>query len=152
MKIALPPLIGLLLLVIAQPGLGARPQVTTITDGNSLAASCHLALTALDQGLEQLAKDEQIAPFACMAYLGGILAAAKHANELAKLRFAQATDGEGAQADFDLYCFDWNMRYRDAARVVLRYARQHLELASQPADRLAMKALQDAWPCRRAED
>ncbi|HFE31956.1 MAG TPA: hypothetical protein ENJ17_01450 [Gammaproteobacteria bacterium] len=145
MKTRIQRLICLLFLALAQPA-GAAPN--TITNGDSLAASCYLALTALDRGMEQIPQDEQASTFVCMAYLGGILAAAQHANGLAKLRFAQATGGKGAQAGFNLYCFDWNLRYRDAARIVLRYARRHLELATQPADRLAMKALQDAYPCR----
>lgn len=146
MKTLRPALICLLYLALTPPA-GAAP--VTITNGDSLAASCHLALTALDADLEQMAQTEQTSSFVCMAYLGGILAAARHANEQARLRFAQVTAGQGPKADFNLYCFDWNVRYRDAAHIVLRYARQHLELAAQPADRLAMKALQDAWPCRR---
>ncbi len=149
MKILLQPLTCLLFLALSQFALAARTAPNTITNGDSLAASCYLALTALDKGMEQMPQEEQTSTFVCMAYLSGVLAAAQHANELAKLRFAQATDGKGSQANFDLYCFDWNMRYRDAAHIVLRYARQHLGLATQPADRLAMKALQDAWPCRR---
>ncbi len=149
MKTLLPSLICLLLLVLVQPTLAAKAAPNTITNGNSLAASCYLALSALDKGMEQMPQEEQTSTFVCMAYLGGILAAAQHANELAKLRFAQVTDGKGSQADFNLYCFDWNMRYRDAARIVLRYARQHLDVATQPAERLTMKALQNAYPCRR---
>jgi len=148
MKTPLPSLIYLLFFVLAQPAFAAKTAPNTITNGDSLAASCYLALTALDKDMEQMPQEEQTSTFVCMAYLSGVLAAARHGNELARLRFAQATDGKGSQADFDLYCFDWNMRYRDAARIVLGYARQHLELASQPAERLVMKALQDAYPCR----
>ncbi len=138
---------GLMALTLAHTA-GAAP-ITTIDDGDSLAASCHLALTALDRGLDAIPGDQQAAPFVCMAYLAGVIAAARHANELARLRLAQVTGGKGSRDDFNLYCFDWNVRYGDAARIVLRYARQHLDLAHQPAERLAMKALQDAWPCRR---
>ncbi len=148
MKTLLQPLLCLSLLALSQSALAAKAPPDTITNGDSLAASCYLALTALDKGMEQMPREEQTSTFVCMAYLGGILTAARHANELAKLRFAQATDGRGSQSGFNLYCFDWNMRYRDAARIVLRYARRHLDLASQPAERLAMQALQNAYPCR----
>ncbi len=148
MKTLLPSLICLLFLALGQSALAAKGAPNTITNGDSLAASCYLALTALDKGMEQMLQEEQTSTFVCMAYLGGILAAAQHANDLARLRYAQVTEGQGSKADFNLYCFDWNMRYRDAARIVLHYARQHLNLATQPAERLAMKALQDAYPCR----
>lgn len=134
----------LLFLALTLPATAAS---NTITNGDSLASSCFLALTALDKGLETIPADEHTSTFVCMAYLGGVLDAAHHANNLSKLRFAQATNASAPQADFNLYCIDWNMRYQDAARIVLRYARQNLELATQPAEKLVMKALQDAYPC-----
>ena len=148
MKTHLSRLICLLSLALTLPVATAATN-NTITNGDSLAASCYLALTALDKGLEAIPDDEQTITFVCMAYLGGVLAATDHANKLAKLRFAQATNASASQADFNLYCIDWNMRYENAARIVLRYARQHMELASQPAEKLVMKALQDAYPCRK---
>ena len=134
----------LLLLALTLPATAAS---NTITNGDSLAASCHLALTVLDKGLDTIPADEQTSTFVCMAYLRGVLDGTHHANNLSKLRFAQTTNASAPLADFNLYCIDWNMRYQDAARIILRYARQNLELATQPADKLVMKALQDAYPC-----
>ncbi len=147
MKTCLRLLICLLPFVIQTPASAAMGH--TITHGDSLAASCFLALTALEKGLDYIPEDEQASTFVCMAYLNGVLAAARHANELAKLRIVQASKGQISAEDFNLYCFDWNMRYRDAAQIVLQYARQHMDLARQPADKLAMKALQAAYPCQR---
>ncbi len=138
-------LICLLSLLLTLPAMAAS---NTITDGNSLACSCYMALTAVKKGLEAIPEDEQTGTFVCMAYLSGVLDAAHHANNLSKLRLAQVTNATASQAEFNLYCIDWNMRHQDAARIVLRYARQHMELAAQPAEKLVMKALQDAYPCR----
>lgn len=141
------------LLICLLPFISLTPShavVThTITHGDSLAASCFLALTALEKGLDQIPEDEQTGTFVCMAYLAGVLTTARHANELAKLRITQASKGQISGQDVNLYCFDWNMRYRDAAQIVLQYARQHRELDRQPADKLAMKSLQAAYPCQR---
>lgn len=147
MKICLRLLICLLPLFPLSPAQAVVSH--TITHGDSLAASCFLALTAIDKGLDHIPADEQASTFVCMAYLTGVLTTARHANELAKLRAVQASKGQISAQDFNLYCFDWNMRYRDAAQIVLQYARQHMELARQPADKLAMKALQAAYPCQR---
>ena len=121
--------------------------VLTITSGNSLALSCQRALAAVDQGLEALPTTDQNDAFLCMAYLGGVMAATRHANELAKLRFAQATDGKGATNAFNLYCMDWQLSYQRVAHIVLVYARHHPELGNRPAQVLVMEALQSAYPC-----
>ena len=86
---------------------GAAAEVQIITDGKSLYLSCEQALIALEQGLEQLPADKQNDAFVCMAYIGGVLATAQHANDLAKLRFALASGGQGESGDFHLYCFNW---------------------------------------------
>ena len=137
-----------LALLMAQ---NASADSKTITDGESLAASCYLTITAIEKGLESISDNEQIGPFVCLAYLSGVLDAAHHANNLSKLRFAQMTEAgtTTSASGFNLYCIDWNMRHEDAARIVLRYARQHMELARQPAEKLVMKALRDAYPCPR---
>jgi hypothetical protein len=122
--------------------------VQTITNGNSLLLSCQRALLALDQGLDSLAEDEQNDTFLCMAYLGGLMGAAEHANRLAKLRFSVATDGKGSQQNFNLYCFDWQLPYQKIARIVLEYGRKQPQFGQRPAQELAMRALQTTFPCR----
>jgi hypothetical protein len=123
--------------------------VQTITSGNSLALSCQRALVAVERGLETLPAADQNDAFLCMAYLGGIMAATRHANELAKLRFAQATNGRGSTEQFNLYCIDWQLSYQRVAHIVLEYARRHPELGKRPAQDLVMRALQSAYPCRK---
>lgn len=135
-----------LFFVLSPPTVAAGVQ--TITHGNSLLLSCQRAMVALDQGLDSLAKDEQNDAFLCMAYLGGLMAAAEHANKLAKLRFAAATDGNGDQKNFNLYCFDWQLPYQKIARIVLEYGHKQPQYRQRPAQELAMRALQTTFPCR----
>jgi hypothetical protein len=123
--------------------------VQTITSGNSLILSCQQTLFALDQGLESLPDSERNAPFLCLAYLSGIMAASQHANELAKLRFAQATKGSGDTQQFNLYCIDWQLSYQRVARIVVEYAKRHPGLGKRPAQELVMRALESAYPCRK---
>lgn len=130
----------------------ALASVQTITSGKSLAVSCQQAISALDQGLDTLTAADQNDAFICMAYLGGMMATAQHANELAKLRYSLASGGRGDQHAFNIYCFDWQLPYAKIARIVVAYAqtssREYPSLLNQPAHKLALQALQSAFPCR----
>ena len=123
-------------------------DVQTITHGKSLLVSCQHALIALDKGLETLANKDQNDAFLCMAFLGGMMSTAQHANDLAKLRYAQATSGRGDQHRFNLYCFDWQLPYQKIARIVLQFGSNEPKYLSRPANELAIRALQKAYPCR----
>lgn len=127
-----------LLLILLLSGPVSAAEVYTITDGSSLAEGCHQALHAT----------EPPAPgaFACLAYLRGVLDTMRHANALARLRLAQAS---GGRRGADLYCVPLDLRYGAAARIVRDHARAHRELVRESAERLALSALQAAFPCPR---
>jgi hypothetical protein len=141
--------VGLISCILLHPALAS---VQTITNGKSLAMSCQQAIFALDQGLDTLTVTDQNDAFICMAYLGGMMATAQHANELAKLRYSLASGGRGDQRAFNIYCFDWQLPYAKIARILVAYAktssREHPGLLNQPAHKLALQALQSAFPCR----
>ena len=126
----------------------AHAAVTTISDGASLVSSCARALQALDKGLEQLPTEQQTDAFVCMAFLSGVISTAEQANRQAKLRLAIATKGQGSQADFNLYCFDWQLPYKRVAQLLIAHARDNRQLLSRPAQQLVLEALQQAFPCR----
>lgn len=145
----LSPLLCLFGLLVSTPALSevqTKSEIQTITHGMSLAKSCEQALLVLDNRYD----DSQLnnAAFICMAYLNGVMAAAQHANERAKLEFSLATEGVGNQAAFNLYCFDWQLSFHKIAAVVLTFAQKNPEYLQRPAHDLAMKALQTAFPCR----
>ena len=114
-------------------------------------SSCQHAVTAFDQGLKTLTADDQNDAFLCITYLSGIIATAQHANQLAKLRYALATDGRGDQSTFNLYCFDWQLPYEKFARIVLAFSNKNKQtnpaLLEGPAYKLALQALQTTFPC-----
>lgn len=121
-------------------------DVQTITHGMSLARSCEQALLALDE--RSNITEPKNSAFICMAYLNGIMAVAQHANERAKLEFALATKGQGNQADYTLYCFDWQRSFQQIAAIVLRFAQNNPAYLQRPAHEMVMRALQAAFPCR----
>lgn len=123
-------------------------EVSVITDGHSLATTCQTALVTLEQTANASTENVQGDAFVCMAYLGGLLGAARHANELARLRFAVATGGQPTEKPFALYCFDWQLPYGRAARLILDFAKHNPGLLQRPAHELALSALQAAFPCR----
>jgi len=121
-------------------------EVQIITHGMSLARSCEQALLVLDERFD--APTLKNDAFICMAYLNGIMAATQHANERAKLEFAVATKGQGNQADFTLYCFDWQRSFQKIAEIVLTFAQNNPAYLQRPANEMVMRALQTAFPCR----
>ncbi len=127
----------------------ATADIQIITNGKSLALSCQQALVAVDEGLDHTEPDSQNNAFICFSYLSGIIGAARHTDSLAELRFALTTQGKGNFPKFRIYCIDWNIQYQKAARIVLNFARQNPSELGEPAHRLALKALQNAFPCRR---
>ncbi len=126
----------------------ATADIQVITNGRSLVVSCQQALVAAEKGLEQLSPDAQNNAFICFSYLAGVIGAASYSKSLAELRFAQATEGETNLPKFRTYCIDWNIQYQKAARIVLNFARQNLNELGEPAHKLALRALQNAFPCR----
>ncbi len=131
----------------------ATANIQIITNGESLAVSCQQALIAVDRlatdkGFEQLAPDVQNNAFICFSYLSGIIGAAQYTNSLAELRYAQATKGKANFPKLGAYCIDWNVQYQKAARIVLKFAQQNPEELREPAHKLALHALQSAFPCR----
>ena len=125
-------------------------EVQTITNGMSLAKSCEQALLALDKRFDVATPSNDA--FICMAYLNGIMGAAQHANERAKLQFALATEGlatgrQGNQASFNLYCFDWLRSFKKIAAIVLTFAQHNPTYLQKPAHEMVMQALQKAFPC-----
>ena len=126
----------------------AVASVQTITHGKSLMISCQQALTALSQEPDTLNNADQNSAFVCMAYLSGMMATAQHADALAKLRYSLLTDGRGNRHDLGLYCFDWQLSYQKIARIVLEFGRSNPAYLQQPAHKLAIRALQTAFPCR----
>jgi len=70
----------------------AVADVQTITHGKDLMVSCQQAIIALDTPQETPTSSAQNEAFLCMAYLSGVMATAQHANELAKLRYSQASN------------------------------------------------------------
>ncbi len=123
-------------------------SVQTITHGASLMASCQQALIALTQKPGTPDDTGQNSAFVCMAYLSGVMATAQHANDQAKLRYSLVTDGRGNRHDLSLYCFDWQLSYQKIARIVLEFGRNNPVYLQQPAHKLAIRALQNAFPCR----
>lgn len=121
-------------------------DVQTITHGMSLAKSCEQALLVLDKRYASATLNNDA--FICMAYLNGVMAATQHANEHAKLAFSLATEGRGNQAAFNIYCFDWEHSFQKIAAIVLTFAQQNPEYLQRPADKMVMRALQTAFPCR----
>jgi hypothetical protein len=149
-KISLYCSLCLLSTLIHAPTTWAATQtaegIQTITHGMSLAKSCEQALLSLDSRFDAPPPNNDA--FICMAYLNGIMAAAQHANERARLQFALATQGQGNQAAFNLYCFDWQRPFQKIAGIVLTYAQNNPEYLQRPAGELVMRALQAAFPCR----
>jgi len=122
--------------------------VQTITHGKNLMTSCQQALTILHQASDTPDTADQNSAFVCMAYLSSMMATAQHANDLAKLRYSLITDGRGNRHDISLYCFDWQLSYQEIARIVLEFGRNNPVYLPQPAHKLAIRALQTAFPCR----
>jgi Rap1a immunity proteins len=137
--------IGLFYTLLGTPAMAA---VQTIIYGKDLMNSCQQALHILEQRPNSVASADQNDAFVCMAYLGGIISTAQHANELAKLRYALTTEGRGAQPKFRLYCFDWQRPYKTFAKIVVNFGRSQPIYLQQPAHKLVMRALQAAFPCR----
>ncbi len=123
-------------------------NVQTITHGKSLMISCHQALTGLKQEPDTLSDADQNSAFVCMAYLSSMMATAQHANDRAKLRYSLLTEGRANRHDFGLYCFDWQLSYQKVARIVMEFGRSNPVYLQQPAHKLAIRALQTAFPCR----
>jgi len=123
-------------------------SVQTITHGKSLMVSCQQALIALNQEADTPNNADQNSAFVCMAYLSGMMTTAQHANEQAKLRYSLLTDGRVNRHGFGLYCFDWQLSYQKIARIVLEFGRSNPVYMQQPAHKLAIRALQTAFPCR----
>lgn len=121
--------------------------VSVITDGHSLANTCQTALATLEQTADASTENVQSDAFVCMAFLGGLMGTAQQANELARLRFAVATGGQATEKAFALYCFDWQLPYDRLARLILDYAKHNPRLLQRPAQELALRALQAAFPC-----
>jgi hypothetical protein len=117
---------------------GASTDTYTITDGRSLVTSCRSALVALQH--HQLPESKQTGAFVCMAYLSGVLGTARHATELARLRFGRD--------DRRLYCIDWTIHYQQFARLVLDFAQRNPQRLTDSAHKLTLDALQNAFPCR----
>jgi hypothetical protein len=117
----------------------------TITHGMSLAKSCEQALLSLDERYDVPPPTNDA--FICMAYLSGIMAGAQHANERAKLQFTRVAQGQGNQAAFTLYCFDWQQSFQKIAGIVLTFAQNNPVYLHRPAGELVMRALQTAFPC-----
>ena len=126
----------------------AIADIQVITNGRSLAVSCQQALVAISKGLEQLSSDVQNNAFICFSYLSGIIGAAQYTASLAELRYAQAIQGKTNFPKLRTYCVDWNVQYQKAARIVLKFAQQNPEELREPAHKLALHALQSAFPCR----
>lgn len=138
------------------------PEVHTITDGTSLAISCDNAWKALKQSsdadsssdpspgttLSSLPDSPPNDAFLCMAFLSGVMEASQHANKQAKLRYSLATDGKGDQAAFNVYCFNWQLSYKNIIGIVLSYANNNPAYLRGQAHVLVIKALQTAFPCR----
>ncbi|MDT8385375.1 MAG: Rap1a/Tai family immunity protein [Gammaproteobacteria bacterium] len=139
-------LIGLLTCAPAWSDTPDNAEVQTITHGMSLAVSCEQALLTLDKRYDKPIPRNDA--FICMAYLNGIMAAARHANERARLEFALATAGRGNQAAFRIYCFDWQRSFEKIAGIVLNFAQHNPIYLQRPAEELVMRALQTAFPCR----
>lgn len=123
-------------------------EVSIITNGHSLATTCQTALAALEQSAGASTENVQGDAFVCMAFLGGLMGAAQQANELARLRFAVATGGHPTEKPFTLYCFDWQLPLGQVARLILDFAKHHPGLLQRPAQDLALRALQSAFPCQ----
>lgn len=123
-------------------------EVSIITDGHSLATTCQTALITLEQTANTSTENVQGDAFVCMAFLGGLMGAAQHANELARLRFAVASGGHATEKPFTLYCFDWQLPYGKVARLILDFAKHNPGLLQRPAQELALRALQTAFPCK----
>ncbi|MCF6336740.1 MAG: hypothetical protein L3J84_02130 [Gammaproteobacteria bacterium] len=123
-------------------------NVQTITHGKSLMFSCQQALAILNQDADTTSDTDQNSAFVCMAYLSGMMTTAQHANEQAKLRYSLLTNGRANRHDFGLYCFDWLLSYQKIAHIVLEFGRSNPAYLQQPAHKLAIRALQTAFPCR----
>jgi len=123
-------------------------SVQTITHGKSLMISCEQVLLALKEESDMLNDADQNSAFVCMAYLSSMMATAQHANDRAKLRYSLLTDGRSNRHDFGLYCFDWQLSYQKVAQIVLEFGSNNPMYLQQPAHKLALHALQAAFPCR----
>jgi hypothetical protein len=120
--------------------------IQIISHGMSLAKSCEQALLSMEERLDAPPPGNDA--FICMAYLNGTMAAAQHANERARLQFSLATGGQGNQAAFNLYCFDWQQSFQKIAGIVGTFAQNNPAYLQRPANELVMRALQTAYPCR----
>jgi hypothetical protein len=148
-KIRLYCLLYLTGMLVIAPAWANDRKVTgeqTITDGRSLVISCEQAMLALDTPPDTPSPSTDA--FICMAYLSGIMAATQHANERARLQFSLATEGQGNQAAFNLYCFNWQLSYQQITRIVLNYAHKNPGYLQRPAQDMVMRALQNAFPCQ----
>ena len=126
----------------------ATADIQIITNGESLVVSCQQALIAIDKGLEGQSLDVQNNAFICFSYLSGIIGAAQYTESLTELRYIQAVRGKANFPKLVMYCIDWNIQYQKAARIVLKFAQQNPKELRQPAHKLALHALQSAFPCR----
>ncbi len=125
----------------------AMASVQTITHGKSLMISCQQAMIVINQDTAEHIADQNSA-FVCMAYLSSMMATAQHANDRAKLRYSLITEGRGNWQDFGLYCFDWQLSYQKVAHIVLEFGSNNPAYLRQPAHKMAIRALQTAFPCR----
>lgn len=142
---------GIILLLLSAT-LPAQGDLQTISNGRSLVISCQHALEVLDRNLDPIPADIQTNAFICFSYISGVMGGARYMESLAELRYAQGTSElKEKVAPFRKSCIDWNLRYQEAAKIVVSFARKHPDELGQDAHGLVLRALNHAFPCRPAD-
>ena len=131
----------------------AQADLQTISNGRSLVISCQHALKILGKDLDPIPADIQTNAFICFSYISGVLGGARYMESLAELRYAQGTaELQEKVPPFRKSCIDWNIQYQEAAKIVVRFARQNPDELGQDAHGLVLRALNHAFPCRPANN
>lgn len=130
--------------------LPAHADLQTISNGRSLVISCQHPLKILSQDLDPIPAEIQTNAFICFSYISGVIGGAHYMENMSELRYAMGTsDIKQKVPPFRKSCIDWNLQNQKAAEIVLNFARKNPDELSQAAHGLVLRALTDAYPCRK---
>jgi hypothetical protein len=126
----------------------AQADLQTISNGKSLVISCQHALKILNKDLNTIPVDIQTNSFICFSYISGVMGGARYMESLSELRYAQGTSSLKEKVPpFRKTCIDWNIQYQEAAKIVVKFARQNPDELNQDAHGLVLRALNHTFPC-----
>ena len=112
------------------------PSIVNASDGNELLKSCNVVLSSInDPERKELSSEQYIKSGYCIGLLHGIM-------ELTRIH--QHSNGE------PFFCLPkQSIPKEQAVRIVVKYLRDHPEKLYEHDTFLVIKALQEAFPCKK---